>query len=54
MNPPGGYTGGKVYLKFSKIEYGATVFLKNDKSEQRLTSKSNIAQKYEVDGSSSF
>jgi len=27
MNPPGGYTGGKLYLKFTKMEPGITIYL---------------------------
>jgi len=27
MNPPGGYKGGKLYLKFTKMEPGITLYL---------------------------
>jgi hypothetical protein len=27
MNPPGGYRGGKLYLKFTKMEAGITLYL---------------------------
>lgn len=27
MNPPGGFTGGNVYLKFTKMESGITIYL---------------------------
>jgi|TARA_B110000285_G_C14924639_1_gene514377 hypothetical protein len=27
MNPPGGYIGGKLYLKFTKMEPGITLYL---------------------------
>ena len=56
MNPPGGFTSGKVYMKFTKIESGVTLYLTNEKTKktQTIRSSSSLITEYEVENGSSL
>jgi hypothetical protein len=56
MNPPGGYTSGKVYMKFTKVERGITLYLYNVKTKKTTTinSSTNLATEYDVENGSSM
>ena len=56
MNPPKGYTSGKVYMKFTKVERGITLYLYNDKTKKSTTirSSSKLDTTFEVENGSSM
>jgi hypothetical protein len=56
MTPPGGYNGGKLYVTFSKIESGATVYFANSKDNKvrTLSSRSSFTREYSVDNGNYF
>ena len=41
MNPPGGYVGGKVYVKFNKIETGVKLYISSSKIPETTITSGN-------------